>query len=87
LEAWRPKGNWASLSMYNSYVKRNIPYGGDMNLYIAVSTTRAIGILFIISNQFPPYFLHYVVNLFENVFCKTVAFVIHAAVISLGHIG
>jgi hypothetical protein len=49
-----------------------------MDLYIAVSTTGAIGmsILFIISNKFLPYFLHYVVNLFENVFCKTFAFML-----------
>jgi cation transport ATPase len=64
--------------MRNSYVNRSIPSEGDMDLYIAVSTTGAISmsIVFIISNQFPPYFLHYVVNLFENVFCKTIAFMI-----------
>jgi hypothetical protein len=58
--------------MCNSYVNKSILSEGDMGLYIAVSTTRAIGmsILFIMSNQFPPYFLHYVVNLSENVFYK-----------------
>jgi hypothetical protein len=73
-----PKENWASLSMCNSYVNRSIPSEGDMDLYNTVSTTGAIimSILFIISNQFPPYFLHYVVNLFENLFCKTVTFMI-----------
>jgi hypothetical protein len=67
---------WASLSMCNSYANRSIPSEGYMDLYIALSTTEAISmsILFIISNKFPPYFLHYVVNLFENDFCKTVAF-------------
>jgi hypothetical protein len=64
--------------MCNSYVNSSILSESDKDLYIAVSTTGAIGmsILFIISNQFPPYFLHYVANLFENVFCKTVAFMI-----------
>jgi hypothetical protein len=71
LEAWRPKENWASLSMCKSYVNRTIPSEGDMDLY-HVSTTGSIGmsIFFIISNEFPPYFLSYVVNLFENVFAK-----------------
>jgi hypothetical protein len=65
------KGNWASLSMCNSYVNRSIPSQGDMDVCIAVSTTEAISMsILIISNQFPPYFLHYVVNLFENVFVK-----------------
>jgi hypothetical protein len=64
--------------MCNSYANRSIPFEGYIDLYVAVSTTGAIGmsILFIISNKYPPYFLHYVVNLFENVFCKTIAFMI-----------